>query len=219
MLTCSDGEQPCWCHHLAVWHSSLADYRYLREQLFLAVLGLELDLEAWGCDLSWVLPFLQTILHHVTVLRVRRNERLASVLHLKDDTNVSKTLMLVSKLQSFCYLNSNVLLCTLTILDQLWMTTLSQQFDYLYTSKETLQTTMCTQVSTLIPFYSFVDNWCFQMQNVLIKNLHSRPFIFLLKKFKGVKISICQSQDGAMHLTHHLCCIVQCFNCIVTLVF
>lgn len=57
------------------------------------------------------------------------------------------------------------------------------------------------------------------MQSVLIKNLHSKPFIFLLKKFKGVQISICQSQDGAMHLTHHLFYTVQCFNCTVTLAF
>lgn len=57
------------------------------------------------------------------------------------------------------------------------------------------------------------------MQSVLIKNLLSKPFISLLKEFKGVKISICQSQDGAMHLTHHLCCTVQCFNCTAMLTF
>lgn len=96
--------------------SRLVDCSYLREQLFLAVLGLELDLEAWGRDLSWVLPLFQTILHHVTVLKVRRDKRLGSVLHLKNDKNVSKTLMLANSPQSFCHLNcTNVLLCALTI--------------------------------------------------------------------------------------------------------
>lgn len=74
----------------------------------------------------------------------------------------------------------------------------------------------CAYKTTLIPFF-FLSRQV--MQSVLIKNLHSNPFIFLLKKFKGVKISICQSQDGAMHLTHHLCCTVQCFNCTVSLTF
>ncbi len=56
---------------------------YLREQFFLGVLWLELDLEAWRCNLSWVLPLVQTVLHHVTVLWVGGDERLACVLHLK----------------------------------------------------------------------------------------------------------------------------------------
>lgn len=75
----------------------------------------------------------------------------------------------------------------------------------------------CAYMSLLWLIFLF---FCRQvMQSVLIKNLLSKPFISLLKEFKGVKISICQSQDGAMHLTHHLCCTVQCFNCTAMLTF
>lgn len=83
--------------------------------------------------------------------------------------------------------------------------------------KKKLYKPMCTNSHD--PFLFFCRQVMFPNAECPHKKLTFKALYISFEKVQRSKICICQRQDGAMHLTHHLCYTVLCFNCTVTPAF